>query len=381
LAGDTNIALMGTFSSLGKSAKDSTTGFKFLQDGAVTSNKAIGATGSGGAIYLSTKVGNIVNVSNCSFITNSAYAAKSTTAGGGAIWIAGGTHNIDKCTFINDSVKSSYGGAILVAAATATATISNSVFTGNISPNHGSALMLTYSATVNNCLLYGNKGNNVAYLGSNAGVKSTFNNCTFASNYNLAGTAVVGLYLSTPIAINGIFTNCLFYNSSVKPVSNDAPLFPPTVTYCGFDQDLSATWTESTNIFTISSSSFFNAANNDYHLATGSTAIDAGIANSDYNTDLDGITRDVNYDLGAYEYNPNYVPSAVSKVENSFDCYAYGRNVIIKGLEYGKQVNIYSVTGVRMFSQKASTSSLSVALPTGIYIVNIANRNKKVLVK
>lgn len=352
-----------------------------------TSNRAPGASGSGGALYLNTKVGNIVNVSNNSFTSNSAYATKSTTNGGGAIWLAAGTHNIDKCTFTNDSVKVSNGGAILVASASATATISNSVFTGNISPNHGAALMLTYSGTVYNCLLYGNKGGNAAYVGTSIkGIMGVFNNCTVASNYNAAGTANVGIYLSTPKVKNAAFTNCLFYNSGAKPVGVD-PLRVdtvaalPDVTYSGFDQDLSTTWTESSNKFTISSSSFFDAANNNFHLVTGSIAIDAGVANYDYTVDLDGFTRDANYDLGAYEYNPNYVPNAVSKVDNSFDCYAYGSNVIIKGLEYGKVVNIYSITGVRMFSQKISAGALTVALPAGIYIVNVASSNKKVIVR
>jgi hypothetical protein len=246
--------------------------------------------------------------------------------------------------------------------------------------------MFTYSATVNNCLLYGNKGGNVAYVGTNVVTFGTFNNCTFASNTNAAGTNPAGIYLSTTKIKNAAFTNCLFYNSGVKPVAVDAirtdtvPALPD-MTFSGFDQDLSATWTESSNKFTISSSSFYNAANNDYHLATGSIAIDAGVLISDYNTDLDGFKRDDNYDMGAYEFNPNYVPNAVSKVENSVDCYAYGRNVIIKGVEYGKVVNIYSITGVRMFSQKISSEMLSVALPTGIYIVNVASCNKKVIVR
>jgi len=356
-----------------------------ISDCTFTSNAAIGATGSAGALYLNTKAGNIVNVSNCTFTSNTSSATKSTTAGGGAIWIATGTHNIDKCTFTNNAVTSSHGGAILVASAAAIATISNSVFTGNTSANHGAAFMLTYSARVNNCLLYGNKGGNVAYLGTASGTVGTFNNCTFASNTNIAGTNPAGIYMSTPTIANGKFTNCLFYNSGTRPLAVDAvpgsEAVLPDVTYCGFDQDLSASWTGSGNIFTITSASFIGAATNDYHLVSGSVAIDAGMANYDYTVDLDGFTRDANYDIGAYEFNPDYVPNAVGKVEASFDCYTYGSTVVVKGLDYGKLINIYSVTGARVYSQKTTSDMMSVTLPSGIYIVNAASLNKKVIVR
>ncbi|MDD4490765.1 MAG: choice-of-anchor Q domain-containing protein, partial [Paludibacter sp.] len=203
----------------------------------------------------------------------------------------------------------------MIASAAAVATISNSVFTGNTSAYHAAALMLTFSATVNNCLFYGNKGANVSYIGTNAATFGTFNNCTFASNSNPAGTASVGLYLSTPSAPNAKFTNCLFYNSGAKPISVDgAETVWPDVTYCGFDVDLASSWTGTGNIFTIAAASFIGAASNDYHLASGSVAIDAGISNTAYTADLDGFVRDANYDLGAYEYNPDYVPNSVGEI-------------------------------------------------------------------
>lgn len=345
-----------------------------------TSNSASGVSGSGGALYLNTKVGNIVNVSDCAFTSNSsALSPKSTTAGGGAIWISSGTHKIDKCTFTNNSVSVSHGGAIMVAAATATATISNSVFTGNTTPQYGSALMLTFSATVNNCLIYGNKGSNVVYLGTGTGVVGTFNNTTFASNLNTAGTMPMGLYLSTPTAINGVFTNCLFYNSSTNPVSSGGTA--PTITYCGFESTVTQAYATANNcINSIASSSFVDAANNNYHLSTGSTAINSGTTVAVCASDLDGVIRPngAAYDMGAYELD---MTTPVNKVESSFDCYSYGNNVIIKGLELGKEVNIYSISGVRIFSQYIYTGSMSVTLQRGIYIVNSASYNKKIIVK
>lgn len=356
-----------------------------ISDCAFTSNAATGATGSAGALYLNTNAANTINVNNCTFTSNTASATKSTTAGGGAMWIASGTHNITNCIFTGNATTTSHGGAVLIGAGTAKATITNSVFTNNTSAAHGAALMLTYSATINNCLIYGNKGGNVAYLGTASGTVGTFNNCTITSNTNAAGTNPAGIYLSTPSAPNGKFTNCLFYNSGAKPIAVDpvpgSETVYPDVTYCGFDQDLSATWTGSGNIFTVTAACFSNAANNDYHLALGSPAIDAGMANYDYTVDLDSFTRDANYDLGAYEYNPDYVPNAVEEIKELKDCYAYGNTVVLSGIENGKLVNIYSVSGVRVYSQKMTADRMTVTLPAGVYIVNAASQNRKVMVR
>ena len=342
------------------------------------SNSAPAASGNGGAMYVNTNGANTVNITNCTFTNNTANATKSTTNGGGAIWIGQGNCNIDKCTFTGNKVSNTSGGAITNASANGAKTISNSIFTANESGVHGSALMLTFSATVNNCLLYGNKGGNVSYVGTGAGVVGVYNNCTFASNLNAAGTASVGVYLSTPAvdAPNAIFTNCLFYNSGAKPANSDSE--PPVVTFCGFDVDLSATWTGDGNIFTITKNSFVDADNNDYRLATGSTAINAGTTIVACNPDITGFTRDANYDMGAYEYDPS---SSVKKVENAFNCYAFGNNVIVKDVALGKVINIYSVTGVRVLTQKVNASSMQITLPEGLYIVNVDSQNKKVFVK
>jgi hypothetical protein len=118
--------------------------------------------GSAGALYLYSLAGNVTNISHCTFTSNLAGVGKSTSNGGGAIWSAGGVQNISDCTFTNNTASNSMGGAILFASNTGIRKISNSVFTGNSSAFHGSALMCTYSAEFTNCLFYGNKGANIA---------------------------------------------------------------------------------------------------------------------------------------------------------------------------------------------------------------------------
>lgn len=339
-----------------------------------TSN--IATAGSGGAMYLNTKAVNTIHVSNCTFTSNQSNVSKSSTNGGGAIWIGTGKYNIDACTFTNNVVSVSGGGAILIGSGTAVATISKSIFTGNESTAYyGGALMLTFPATVNNCLFYRNKASNVIYLGSGSGA-TVVNNSTFASNTNVAGTTPLGIYIS---GTSGAFTNCLFYDSGTNPVSGGTGT---TISYCGFQNTVGQAYATANNcINTISSASFADAANNDYHLSSGSTARDAGTTIAACNPDLEGVTRPqgVAYDMGAYELDAT--TAVADKMENSFDCYSDGNNIIIKGLAYSKNVTVYSVTGARVYSQKVAASSLRVALPEGIYIVNVDGNNKKVVVR
>jgi len=349
-----------------------------------TSNSS--TIGSGGALYMNTKVGNVVNVSHCTFTSNTSGASRTTTTGGGAIWISAGTHNIDHCTFTNNSAPGTHGGALLVASSSATATISNSVFSGNVSASngYGSALMLTFSAKVNNCLIYGNKGANVAYVGATQ--LGTFNNTTFASNLNTAGNSFVGIYLSTPTAAaNGIFTNCLFYNCGTKAVTSDGTV--PTITYCGFDSTATVAktlYTDASNIYTVYASSYMDAANNDYHLAAGSTAIDAGTSIDDYETDLAGVSRPYgSYDMGAYEYDATYVGiQEAEKAQKNLIVYRNSNNMIAVSCDAEANakclVSVYNLTGKRLLTQQLtnSTSVLNKSFSPGIYLVSVQSGRK-----
>ncbi|MCE5175603.1 MAG: T9SS type A sorting domain-containing protein [Bacteroidales bacterium] len=362
------------------------------------SNKS--TAGSGGGLYASTKIGNIVNVSNCTFTSNTSGVGKSTTAGGGGLWTGVGTYHINNCTFENNTTTASSGGAIMVTPnPSGSVTISSSKFTGNSSFIHGSAFMFTGSAKANNCLIYGNIGGNSAYVSANAGIHGTFNNCTFASNPNTAGTAYVGIYLSTPTVANGSnadFTNCLFYNGGAKPINVDPAggvVTYPTVTYCGFDTTATAmdtTYKDASNIFNVYASTYFNAANNDFHLAVGSPAIDAGTSiDNEYSTDLAGHNRPYGYyDMGAYEYDATYtnIPEA-KKDQNDVTVYRNSDNMIAINCNADANakisVSVYNLTGAKLLTQQItnSTTVLNKEFGSGIYLVCVQSDKKTIVQK
>ncbi|MDD3907076.1 MAG: T9SS type A sorting domain-containing protein [Bacteroidales bacterium] len=369
-----------------------------------TSNKC---AGSGGGLYVTTDTLNLVNIYNCTFASDTSTNAKSTSAGGGAIYTVKGTISINHCTFTKNVATLSAGGAIMnmLPVGGGKTTISDCIFTGNKSGYHGSACMLQGCTTLNNCLIYGNIGSNSIYGSANAKIFNTFNNCTFASNPNTAGTAFSGIYLSTPTAAKGknaYFTNCLFYNGGAKPIAVDAAsgvTLYPAVNYCGFDS--TATYMPTVydndssqyNIFNVYASSYFNAANNDFHLAVGSPAIDAGTSIEDYSTDLAGINRVYGYyDMGAYEYDATYtnIPEA-EKAQNEIIVYRNSDNMIAINCNADANaklsVSVYNLTGAKLLTQQItnSTTVLSKQFSAGIYLVCVQSDKKtsvqKIMIK
>ena len=435
------------------------------------------ATGSGGAMSLTyTTTTNIFNISGCTFTSNTAACAASTTAGGGAVFTNSGVFNIDKCIFNNNSTTLSNGGAILLSAGgTSTNTISNSSFIGNTSGTTttaaGSALYCGKSTTVNNCVVAGNTGSSAIYVYAAATTSGTFNNMTLASNVtSLAAPA--GIYLSLA-QLASTFTNCLLYNCGTSPIGYSTGV-APTVTYTGFGTDVTTlpTYAGTGCINTIDATSFVNPATNDYHLALGSLAINAGTTSaiSGCSPDRDGvITRPQGgkSDMGAYEvpfYNstvtftsggtvntyttgdvdskpqgtqtayvitPTYgyqltsvkynaveqianltnlidgtntynggtftasalsanstlditftavTVTGVSNASNNFNCYAANQHIELKGLKIGDEVAVYTVTGAKVASQQVNSTSASIAVSRGIYLVKVAGQVKKVVV-
>ena len=435
------------------------------------------ASTSGGAMNLTySTTTNIFNISGCTFTSNTAAAASASTAGGGAVFMNSGIFNIDKCTFNTNSTTLSGGGALLLSAGgTSTTTISNSTFTGNTSgtttTTSGSALYLGKSTTVNNCVIAGNTGSSVIYVYAASGTSGTFNNMTVANNLTGTGTAA-GIYLGTAVTAS-TFTNCILYNCGTGPIGYSTGV-APTVTYTGFGTDVTSlpTYAGTGCINTIDATSFVNPATNDFHLAFGSLAINAGTVSaiSGCSPDRDGVIsrpQGGKSDMGAYEVpfysttvtfntggtvnafttgdvdskpqgtqtayviTPTYgyqltsvkynsveqistltslidglstfnggtftAPAlstnstlditftavsvtAVSSPSNNFKCYVSNQHIELKGLKIGDEVSVYTVTGAKVALQQINSSSASIALSKGIYLVKVAGQIQKVII-
>ncbi len=285
------------------------------------------AKSHGGGLYIDVPVtvktsatwqGNPVNITNCIISSNT------TTSNGGGIYMSRGKYTINGCT-INNNVSSAIsnggngGGGLCIIPYSygSILNVSNSILKGNSiagSQNGGSAIKTDVaSIIVRNCLITENIGATCHTQG--AGRTSTFQNCTFAANQKSTGEES-SIYLGSPVSIISIFTNCLFYKCGSIPITGTINTGKdPLVTYCGFDVAVPTTYADKTGCITgLTNAAFADAINGDWHLASGSTAIDAGTTIAACSPDIAGITRPqgTSYDMGAYESTFTNIATSVN---------------------------------------------------------------------
>jgi len=207
----------------------------------VTAGQAVGggpwdlSLSYGGGLYLDASLGLSPTVRGCTFSNNAA------SAGGGAVYIAGGNVRLERCFFFGNRINGSNGVGGAIGAGTAVATnltLANCIFAQNftlaaagggaIYANTGDALNI-YSST-----FYNNSASSGSVFAG--GATANFRNCVFA------GTGGSAAYFATPVSVQ----------YSVVPGG------------------MSGTG----NIAT--AATFVNAQAANFHLAAGSTGIDVG---------------------------------------------------------------------------------------------------------
>jgi len=62
-------------------------------------------------------------------------------------------------------------------------------------------------------------------------------------------------------------------------------------------------------------------------------------------------------------------------------CYAGNKSIELRGLSAGEEINVFSITGVRIMNNKAIQADMSIPVTEGIYIVKVSNQVKKIVVK
>lgn len=245
----------------------------------------------GGGMYCDNATSTIVT--NCVFNGNSAganYYAGGASAGGG-IFVQGSL-NADRCLFTGN--VGFYDGAAVEVTPylnSDTASLFNSVITGNSSDNGSAISILVTANTVQNCTICDNTVTQVVDFGSGIGggfiaQVSTLQSSILYNNNDLGESA--GLAESAEIVVDGSPPPLLVVSNNVI-------------------QNLDWLYSGSGNIDPGQTLlGFANEAGGDYHLTNGSALIDAGggTVYSAHPLDLDGNPRLVGaaVDIGAYEY-------------------------------------------------------------------------------
>jgi hypothetical protein len=243
-----------------------------------------------------------------------ASASNAPHCDGGGMYNQGCSPTVTNCTF-SGNLAESYGGGVYDNSCSPTFT--NCVFSGD-SATTGAGMCndAGSSSTVTNCLFSGNAASNDGGGLCNAGGSPSITNCTFSGN--LAASQGGGIYNNSSATV----TNCILWGDSANTaaeVCNDtliATFSYSDVAGCGGS---GAGWNSSigtdsgANIaadptFVSPVAAFFSpTTTGDYRLRAGSPCIDAGnnaAVPSGVTTDLDGNPRIVGpaVDMGAYEF-------------------------------------------------------------------------------
>ena len=144
-------------------------------------------------------------------------------------------------------------------------------------------------------------------------------------NSTVAGNKGPGVRISNRenFKMVSLFDSVVAGNEGGSIVCDDT-IYPKLVQNCAYDGTPSfGNWTQSPTdsiLVTEASSLFADVAMGDYHLAEGSSLIDAGAYNSEWLTanskDLDGRARKIGaaYDIGCYEFDAQYDREPTLKV-------------------------------------------------------------------
>lgn len=84
-------------------------------------------------------------------------------------------------------------------------------------------------------------------------------------------------------------------------------------------------------------------------------------------------------DFAVSDYSISGLEAAIDY--HSWDAFCRGGALVVSSKEAGKQVNVYSTDGVNLYSAMLGRGDISIALPTGLYLVTVDGFTRRVVVK
>lgn len=92
------------------------------------------------------------------------------------------------------------------------------------------------------------------------------------------------------------------------------------------------------------------------------------------------VHRDLPYNYSSPLVDEDDISTLNSGFDLNFKCFGAKGRIFIEELERNSSLAIYNLNGVAVFKQEMTSSSLSIEVPQGIYIVNVSGSVKKVVV-
>ena len=221
---------------------------------------------------------------------------------GGGVYCSDNMPIITHCTLTGNSADT--GGGCFYG------TLTHCTLSGNSAQGFGGG---SADGTLTHCTLSGNSAD-YGGGGSSGGILTC---CTLSGNSVAYGDGSGG-------SIWGTLKNCILWENSAN--NRDASVYSCTITYSCWPEGTNGTGNISTD------PCFVDAASGNFHLATNSPCIDAGIMASGVTEDFDGIPVPLDGDgdgealpdMGAYEYDP--VDSDGDGLSDGLEVNLYGTN-------------------------------------------------------
>jgi hypothetical protein len=322
------------------------------------------SSSNGGGLYL--ELSSETSMKDITFSNN-----HSNDFGGGGMYVTGtGSATIDCIKFLNNTAKS-YGGGIYIDtnSANAVLNITNAIFTSNIAGT-------------------------TTRLGQGGGIDEEsgtihLKNATFSGNQATGAAGAIFNYNSLDMV------NCIFWNNTAG-LSIAQGGYPDIVnwgtaniSYSDYNPDLSDGIGSTLTTGSINSNpKFKNAAGDDFHLSSGSPAIDSGNNSAvpvSVTTDLDGNPRIVSssVDMGPYEYQVSedttppdtsiltYPPSLTNSTSANFTWTGSDNVTSTVNLVYS-----YQLDSASWGNWSSSTSTSYSALSAGSHTFNVKAKDE-----
>lgn len=348
----------------------------------------------GGAVYLQSDTTQ-VRFQRCGFLLNEA------TNFGGAINVFSGVNlTVDSCQFEGNSAN--FGGAISMIEDSldlAVLSMKNSTFLLNFSDTQAGAInFINTDATIENCLFANNSAldvgtggaiSNNATMGNTASVAII--NSTVANNF---GNLAAGIAQWTEEGGEAILTlqNNIFSNLGLNyAIEDGSPIVISNGGNLSTDDSFGGTL-DNTNDLVGENPLFVDEEEDDFHLQEDSPCINTGITEGAPVTDLEGNPRVGVTDKGAYEFqNMVAVEEVNEETDNTLSIFpnpVLDKAVLRLENEWRGELEVLIINQLGQVAQKRTIFKNEAILEyellfeqfiRGIYMIEIQNRNQKIL--